>query len=89
VRPPAQLPDRQWPALATPPWKRFAAFDAAAALTWALYASLLGYFGGKTFEGAPWKGLLLALGIAFAVAGLIDIARWYLRRRQAGRTRAT
>ena len=71
------------------PWKRFAAFDAAAALTWALYASLLGYFGGKTFEGAPWKGLLLALGIAFAVAGLIEIARWYLRRRQAGRTRAT
>jgi membrane-associated protein len=69
------------------PWKRFAAFDALAALIWALYASLLGYFGGKTFEGAAWKGLLLALGIAFAVAGLIEIVRWYLRRRQAGRTR--
>src|SRR5258707_710569 len=27
------------------PWRRFVIFDAAAALVWALYASLLGYFG--------------------------------------------
>jgi membrane-associated protein len=53
----------------------------AAALGWALYAALLGYFGGQAFEKAPWKGLLLALGIAFAVAGAIEVARWYLRRR--------
>lgn len=64
------------------PWPRFAAFDAVAALIWALYASLLGYFGGKTFEDAPWKGLLLALGIAFAVSGMIEGARWYLGRRR-------
>ena len=57
-------------------------FDAAAALGWALYASLLGYFGGHAFEAAPWKGLLLALGIAFAVAGGIEIVR-YLKRRPA------
>jgi len=65
------------------PWRRFVLFDAAAALGWALYASLLGYFGGHAFEAAPWKGLLLALGIAFAVAGAIEVARWYLRRRRA------
>ena len=65
------------------PWRRFVLFDAAAALGWALYASLLGYFGGHAFEAAPWKGLLLALGIAFAVAGTIEIVRWYLRRRGA------
>jgi membrane-associated protein len=63
------------------PWRRFVLFDAAAALGWALYAALLGYFGGQAFEMAPWKGLLLALGIAFAVAGAIEVARWYLRRR--------
>jgi membrane-associated protein len=63
------------------PWRRFVLFDAAAALGWALYAALLGYFGGQAFEKAPWKGLLLALGIAFAVAGAIEVARWYLRRR--------
>ena len=65
------------------PWRRFVVFDAAAALGWAFYAALLGYFGGRAFEKAPWKGLLLALGIAFAVAGAIELARWWRRRRRA------
>jgi membrane-associated protein len=65
------------------PWRRFVLYDAAAALGWALYGSLLGYFGGHAFEAAPWKGLLLALGIAFAVAGAIEVARWYVKRRSA------
>jgi len=64
------------------PWRRFVLFDAAAALGWALYASLLGYFGGHAFEAAPWKGLLLALAIAFAVAGAVEVLRWYLKRRR-------
>ena len=64
------------------PWRRFVIFDAVAALSWALYASLLGYFGGSAFEAAPWKGLVLALGIAFAVAGVIEVLRWYLKRRR-------
>jgi membrane protein DedA with SNARE-associated domain len=64
------------------PWRRFIIFDAAAALIWALYASLLGYFGGHAFENAPWKGLLLALAIAFAVTGTVEVIRWYLKRRR-------
>jgi membrane protein DedA with SNARE-associated domain len=64
------------------PWRRFAAFDAVAALTWAVYAALVGYVGGKTFENAPWKGLLLALAIAFTVAGTIELVRWALKRRR-------
>jgi membrane-associated protein len=64
------------------PWPRFALFDAAAALGWALYASLLGYFGGRAFEKAAWKGLLLALAIAFAVVGVIELVRWLLKRRR-------
>jgi membrane-associated protein len=69
-------------------WPRFAVFDAIAAVIWGVYASLLGYFGGRTFEGAEWKGLLLALGIAFALAGLIEAVRWYLKRRAKRRASA-
>jgi membrane-associated protein len=65
------------------PWRRFALFDVVAALGWASYAALLGYFGGRTFEHAAWKGLLLALAIALAVAGGVELTRWYLRRRAA------
>jgi membrane protein DedA with SNARE-associated domain len=64
------------------PWRRFVLFDGVAALGWALYATLLGYFGGRAFEDAPWKGLLLALAIAFAVAGGVELVRWWLKRRR-------
>lgn len=67
------------------PWGRFALFDAVAAVAWALYASMLGYVGGRAFEEAPWKGLLLALGIAFAVTGSIELVRWLIRRRKETR----
>ena len=32
------------------PYARFAAFDAVAAISWAVYASVLGYFGGRFFR---------------------------------------
>ena len=62
------------------PWRRFALFDGVAALSWALYAALLGYYGGKTFES--FWGLVLALLTAFAIAGSIELVRWILRRRR-------
>lgn len=64
------------------PWRRFVLFDVLAALIWAVYATLLGYFGGRAFEHSPWKGLLLALAIAFAVAGAVELTRWLLKRRR-------
>ena len=66
------------------PWRRFVAFDALAASGWALYAALLGYFGGRAFEEEAWKGLLLALGIAFAVAIGTEVVRSLIKRRRAG-----
>jgi membrane-associated protein len=66
------------------PWRRFILFDVIAGTLWASYAALLGYFGGKTFENEPWKGLLLAFGIAFSVTGTIELVRWLRRRRRAG-----
>jgi membrane-associated protein len=64
-------------------WRRFVAFDAVGAVTWALYGALLGYFGGKTFKAAPWKGLLVALALAGTVALAIEAVRWLRRRRAA------
>jgi membrane protein DedA with SNARE-associated domain len=61
-------------------WPRFLAADALAAGAWAIYASLLGYFGGRAFEHAPWKGLVIALGVGFALAGLVELGRRVRRR---------
>lgn len=67
------------------PWKRFALYDAVAALIWATYAAMLGYFGGKTFENEPWKGILLAFGIAIGVAASVEGIRHLVQRRRAGK----
>jgi membrane protein DedA with SNARE-associated domain len=63
-------------------WRRFIAFDVAAGLVWGSYAGLLGYFGGKTFEEEPWKGLILAFAIAFGVVAAVEGTRWFLARRK-------
>ena len=64
------------------PWRRFAVFDAIAGTIWAAYAAFLGYFGGKAFEDTPWAGLLLALAIAFAVTGALELIRALIKRRR-------
>jgi membrane protein DedA with SNARE-associated domain len=65
------------------PWRKFILFDVIAGVIWACYASLLGYLGGHAFEDQPWKGLLLAFAIAFAVTGSVELVRWFLKRRRA------
>lgn len=66
-------------------WRRFALFDLGAASAWALYAGLLGFFGGRAFERSPWKGLLIAFGLAALIAGLTEIIRAYRKRRPGSR----
>ncbi len=56
-------------------WRRFVRADLLAALIWGSYTVLLGYLGGKAFEDHPWKGLLLAFGIAIAITGGIEVVR--------------
>ena len=65
------------------PWRRFLFFDAIAGLIWGSYTVLLGYFGGKTFEEEPWKGLLVAFGVALAVTVLVEVGRHLRARRSA------
>jgi membrane protein DedA with SNARE-associated domain len=62
------------------PWRRFLKYDALAGAIWGSYTVLLGYFGGRTFEEEPWKGLLLAFAIALLVTGVVEVVR-HLRRR--------
>ncbi|MDR2984930.1 MAG: DedA family protein [Nocardiopsaceae bacterium] len=66
-------------------WRRFAVFDAIAAVLWAAYAALLGYFGGQAFEGAAWKGLIVAVATGLALTGLIEVVRWLLKRNRSRR----
>jgi membrane protein DedA with SNARE-associated domain len=58
-----------------------------AAVLWASYAALLGYFGGQAFEQQPWKGLLLALGVAFAITLGVEAIRYALGRMSRHRAR--
>jgi membrane-associated protein len=63
-------------------WPRFVVFSAIAAIGWALYGALLGYFGGEMFENRPLLAVLVALGIAFSITVAVEGVR-KLRRRQA------
>jgi len=54
------------------PYPKFAAYDAVAAVTWAVYASALGYFGGRFFEHRAWLALLIAFGIAGGVTLAVE-----------------
>jgi len=65
------------------PWRRFILYDAAAAVLWAVYASMLGYLGGKTFENHPWWGLGLALAGALTLSFSVEVGRHLWSRRKA------
>jgi len=63
---------------------RFVSYALVAAAGWAVYAATLGYLGGRTFRDKPWLALLIALGIAFAIAfGSEGIRKLRERRSQA------
>lgn len=54
---------------------RFFASTVLAGSIWAIYATLLGYLGGRVFEDKWWAALLLGVGVSLVVAGLIHLAR--------------
>ncbi len=57
------------------PYSRFAMFDAVGAITWAIYGTLLGYFGGRFFEHHVWAALLLAFGLAAGLTLAVEGVR--------------
>jgi membrane protein DedA with SNARE-associated domain len=64
-------------------YRKFVVADAAAALAWALYASMLGYLGGQTFKHSLWKPIVGSL----VVAGLVTLGIEGWRRVQRSRGR--
>jgi membrane-associated protein len=62
--------------------RRFVLAAAAAAALWASFASGLGYLGGSVFEDDPWRGLIAALGLAFTIVLLVELARRLRRPRK-------
>ncbi|MEU8250413.1 DedA family protein [Nonomuraea sp. NPDC048916] len=63
------------------PRRSFTFFDAIAASSWAVYSGLIGFFGGMAFENDPVRGLLLGLGTALAITGIVEAVRWIRKRR--------
>ncbi len=64
-------------------WIRFIKFDIVAGVIWGSYASLLGYFGGKTFEDSPFKGFLVAFAVAIGITCGVEVVRWIRKREGA------
>jgi membrane-associated protein len=61
-------------------WPVFLGFSTIAAIAWALYGALLGYFGGRTFHDKPWLAVIIAFGIAFGVTGGAEAFRRFRER---------
>jgi membrane-associated protein len=58
---------------------RFVPYIFIAAIFWACYAALLGYFGGKVFKDRPILALLVAFGIAASVTAAVEGWRRFRR----------
>lgn len=64
------------------PYRRFLAADVLAGFIWGTYAACLGYFGGKTFEEEPWKGLIVAFAVAVGIATTVEVIRHRREKRR-------
>ena len=55
--------------------RTFVIATAFAGVIWACYAFFIGRLGGHAFASRPWAGLLLAFGVALAIAALTELVR--------------
>lgn len=64
-------------------WPRFAAFDAAAAIIWALQAAVPGYIGGVVAGDQLWFAFPLGFGLSVLVGGGLALIQRRRSRRRA------
>ncbi|WP_059013612.1 DedA family protein [Streptomyces specialis] len=67
------------------PLRLFSAYDAIAAVSWAVYSAMIGFIGGAAFEENPLRGVVLGLGLALALAGIHEGVRIIRERRAAAK----
>lgn len=63
------------------PLPRFAVFAAVAALLWAVYASLIGYWSGGLLEGNPLLAVAFGIGVSAALTVVVETGRFVWRRK--------
>jgi membrane protein DedA with SNARE-associated domain len=62
-------------------WPRFLAWDALAAVVWAIQATLPGYIGGVVVADRPWLAMIVGFALSLGLAAAIAVAQhWWLRR---------
>ncbi|NDL56403.1 DedA family protein [Phytoactinopolyspora mesophila] len=64
------------------PLRKFSFFEIFAALSWGMYAGLIGYFGGITFGEEPLKGLAVGFSIAIGITAIVELTRFLINRRR-------
>ncbi len=67
------------------PRRVFAAWDAVAAISWAMYAAAIGFLGGRAFEDEPLRGIVLGLVLALCLSILVEVGRRLRYRASKGR----
>ena len=60
--------------------RRFVLFATIAAISWALYAALLGYLGGRIFHDRPWLAVVVALALAAGLTLTVELGRKAVQR---------
>jgi membrane-associated protein len=63
------------------PLHRFTPATAVAAGLWAIYCGLIGFVGGSAFAANPLLGLVVGLGLSFAITAAVEVVRHVRRRR--------
>ncbi|MDA4108922.1 DedA family protein [Mycolicibacterium holsaticum] len=69
------------------PYRQFLVFDAVGAALWATVNTLIGYLGGRAFADNTLAAFAVSFGVALALAGVIELIRWFRRRTEVSRSR--
>lgn len=67
--------------------RQFTPYDLLATLLWALHGCLIGYIGGRAFGDNHLAGILTGMGLAMAVAALLEGVRHVRTKRRVTRER--